>query len=283
MTAGAFVVGVAAYLYVKKSHDRALYRTAIRAGAWVLLIAGLGVAISGDVQGKIMTEVQPMKMAAAEGLYETESHAPFSVLSVGKLDGSEATTLIKVPGLLSYLATSDFNGEVKGINPLQEEYAAAYGENPLTAMDSYKPVIPVTYWSFRFMIGLGLLGALGAIVILLLTKGHRDVKKWVATLGILMPLLLVFANSWGWMFTEMGRQPWAVFGLMTTASSVSPGVSVPEALISVIVLTLLYAVLMVVELGLLAKYIKRGADPFEEPPSVPVGGSDDDAKLAFAY
>ena len=283
MTAGAFVVGVAAYLYVKKSHDRALYRTAIRAGAWVLLIAGLGVAISGDVQGKIMTEVQPMKMASAEGLYETESHAPFSVLSVGKLDGSEATTLIKVPGLLSYLATSDFNGEVKGINPLQEEYAAAYGENPLTAMDSYKPVIPVTYWSFRFMIGLGLLGALGAIVILLLTKGHRDVKKWVATLGILMPLLLVFANSWGWMFTEMGRQPWAVFGLMTTASSVSPGVSVPKALISVIVLTLLYAVLMVVELGLLAKYIKRGADPFEEPPSVPVGGSDDDAKLAFAY
>ena len=283
MTAGAFVVGVAAYLYVKKSHDRALYRTAIRAGAWVLLIAGLGVAISGDVQGKIMTEVQPMKMASAEGLYETESHAPFSVLSVGKLDGSEATTLIKVPGLLSYLATSDFNGEVKGINPLQEEYAAAYGENPLTAMDSYKPVIPVTYWSFRFMIGLGLLGALGAIVILVLTKGHRDVKKWVATLGILMPLLLVFANSWGWMFTEMGRQPWAVFGLMTTASSVSPGVSVPEALISVIVLTLLYAVLMVVELGLLAKYIKRGADPFEEPPSVPVGGSDDDAKLAFAY
>jgi cytochrome d ubiquinol oxidase subunit I len=283
MTAGAFVVGVAAYLYVKKSHDRALYRTAIRAGAWVLLIAGLGVAISGDVQGKIMTEVQPMKMAAAEGLYETESHAPFSVLSVGKLDGSEATTLIKVPGLLSYLATSDFNGEVKGINPLQEEYTAAYGENPLTATDSYKPVIPVTYWSFRFMIGLGLLGALGAIVILLLTKGHRDVKKWVATLGILMPLLLVFANSWGWMFTEMGRQPWAVFGLMTTASSVSPGVSVPEALISVIVLTLLYAVLMVVELGLLAKYIKRGADPFEEPPSVPVGGSDDDAKLAFAY
>ena len=67
MTAGAFVVGVAAYLYVKKSHDRALYRTAIRAGAWVLLIAGLGVAISGDVQGKIMTEVQPMKMASAEG------------------------------------------------------------------------------------------------------------------------------------------------------------------------------------------------------------------------
>ncbi|MEI2809795.1 MAG: cytochrome ubiquinol oxidase subunit I, partial [Nocardioides sp.] len=64
-------------------------------------------------------------------------------------------------------------------------------------------------------------------MILVLTKGHRDVKKWVATLGILMPLLLVFANSWGWMFTEMGRQPWAVFGLMTTASSVSPGVSVP--------------------------------------------------------
>ncbi len=286
MTAGTFVLGVAAYLYMKDrfADDRPLYRTAIRWGATVTLVAGLVVAITGDVQGKIMTEVQPMKMAAAEGLYETESNAPFSVLSIGKLDGSEATTIIKVPGLLSFLATGNFNGEVEGINPLQEKYAAQYGDNELTAADSYKPVIPITYWSFRFMMGLGFFAAFGAALILWITRAGRvPSARWVGILGIGLPLATVFANSWGWMFTEFGRQPWAVFGLMTTAAGVSPGVSVPEALISLIVLTLLYAVLAVIEIGLIVKYVKRGADPFEEPPSVPVGGKDDDAKMAFAY
>ena len=283
MTAGAFVLGIAAWLYLKKADDRAMYRKAVRFGAAVTLVAGLGVAITGDIQGKIMTEVQPMKMAAAEGLYETESNAPFSVLSVGALDGSEATTIIKVPGLLSFLATGDFNGEVEGINPLQEEYAAQYGDNELTASDSYKPVIPVTYWSFRFMIGLGLVGAGAAALILWLTRGSKDLKKWVGTLGLLLPVILVFANSWGWIFTEMGRQPWIVFGLMSTASGVSPGVAAWEVWVSVIVFTLLYGALAVVELGLLKKYIVRGADAFEEPPTVPVGGADDDAPMAFAY
>ena len=97
-------------------------------------------------------------------------------------------------------------------------------------------------------------------------------------------LAAVFANSWGWLFTEMGRQPWVVFGLMTTERGVSPGVSVFEAATSVVVLTLLYAVLAVIEFGLLIKYIKRGADPFEEPPDPSLReGSDDDAPLTFAY
>ena len=83
----------------------------------------------------------------------------------------------------------------------------------------------------------------------------------------------------------MGRQPWAVFGLMTTAHGVSPGVSQLEAWISIIVLTVLYAVLAIVEVGLLVKYVKKGADPFEEPPNPTLGGSDEDEDrpLAFAY
>ena len=82
----------------------------------------------------------------------------------------------------------------------------------------------------------------------------------------------------------MGRQPWVVFGLMTTEHGVSPGVSVSEAATSLIVLTLLYAVLAVVEIGLLVKYIRRGADPFEEPPDPTLRGpTDDDAPLTFAY
>ena len=91
MTAAAFVLGVSAWLYVSKKHqdDRSMYRMGIRLGAWVVLVAGLGVAISGDFQGKVMTEVQPMKMAAAEALYDTEdSCAPFSLFTIGTPDGT---------------------------------------------------------------------------------------------------------------------------------------------------------------------------------------------------
>jgi cytochrome d ubiquinol oxidase subunit I len=289
MTAGAFVLGVAGYLYVKKDkqHDQPLYRKAIRIGAVVALVSGIGVAVTGDFQGKIMTEVQPMKMAAAEGLFETEQPAAFSIITIGTPDGQEERWAIKVPNLLSFLATGDWNGEVQGINQLREQYRAEFGTDPGAKYydpGDYTPVIPVTYWSFRFMIGLGVAVAAGAALILWMTRGGRTpTARWFGGFAIALPIAAVAANSWGWLFTEMGRQPWAVFGLMTTANGVSPGVSEFEAWTSLVLLTVLYAVLAVIEVGLLAKYVRRGADPFAEPPDVPMGGSDEDAPMAFAY
>jgi cytochrome d ubiquinol oxidase subunit I len=294
MTGGAFVLGVAAYLYLKQRRmasandvdatDSALYLKAVRVGAAVTLAAGLGVAITGDIQGKIMTEVQPMKMAAAEALYDTETSAPFSLFTVGTPDGKEEKFSITVPNLLSFLATGTTDGEVKGINQLREEYIAQYGQDPGAKYYSpgdYTPIIPVTYWSFRFMIGLGVFAAAGAALILLVTRnGGRPIGTWWPRLAILLPIAMVAGNAWGWLFTEMGRQPWAVFGLMTTQQAVSPGVSVFEAWVSILSLTLLYAVLAVVEFGLMWRYIKVGAPAYEEPPD---HKSDDDAPLAFAY
>jgi cytochrome d ubiquinol oxidase subunit I len=289
MTGGAFMLGVAFYLLRRRSTpdaDRPMYRTAVRLGAVVTLLGGLGVAVSGDVQGKIMTEVQPMKMAAAEGLYETEAPAGFSVFTVGSLDGSEEKFSIKIPGLLSFLGTGSFDGEVQGINQLREQYRETYGQDPGTTYYSagdYTPVIPVTYWAFRLMIGLGGLAALGALAVLWGTRrGRAPTGRGWLWLAIALPLLPVAANSFGWIFTEMGRQPWAVFGLMTTASAVSPGVSAGEVLTSLITFTLLYGVLAVIEIGLLLHYIKRGADPFEEPPN-PRLGEPSDQPLAYAY
>ena len=282
MTAGTFLLGVSAYLYMRKKHeaDRPMYHLAIRIGATVALLAGIGVAVTGDLQGKVMTEVQPMKMAAAEGLYETsEACAPFSVLTVGTPDGKHEKFAVTVPCLLSFLGTGSFDGTVQGINPLQEEYAETYGPGV-----DYAPVIPVTYWSFRFMMGLGMFAAAGSALVLWLTrKGRTPTVRWVGPLGISLPIATTLASSWGWIFTEMGRQPWVVFGLMRTESAVSPGVSVFEAATSLIVLTLLYAVLFVIEIRLLITYVNKGAEPFEEPPRVKVGGADDDAPLTFAY
>ncbi|NYG57325.1 cytochrome d ubiquinol oxidase subunit I [Nocardioides daedukensis] len=293
LTGGAFVLGIAAWLYLRRrtrDEDRPMYLTAVRVAAWVTLIGGLGVAITGDLQGKVMTEVQPMKMAAAEGLYETsDSCAPFSVFTLGTPDGKEEKFAVTVPCLLSFLGTGTFDGKVEGINPLREKYAETYGTDPGATYyhpEDYVPIIPVTYWSFRFMIGLGMAAAAGAALLLWGTrKGRRPTAKWWSVMALAIPFLAVFGNSFGWIFTEMGRQPWVVYGLMTVDNAVSPGVSTTEAWISLLTLTGLYAVLAVIEFGLLTHYIKKGADDFVEPPDPTLRGddADDDAPMNFAY
>jgi cytochrome d ubiquinol oxidase subunit I len=286
MTGAAFVVGIAFWHLRRASarEDVDVYQRAVRTGAAVLLAAGIGVAVSGDAQGKVMTDVQPMKMAAAEGLYDTESSADFSLLTIGSLDGSHEKFAIKIPGLLSFLGTGHTDGTVQGINQLREQYQEKYGQDPGATYYSpgyYTPVIPVTYWTFRIMIGLGLLGAAVAAWLLAATRRGRIPQQRLLYWGALaLPFLPLFANSFGWIFTELGRQPWAVFGLMTTASAVSPGVSTGEVLTSLIVLTLLYGVLALIEVRLMLTYIRRGADQVEPPPTGDAGA---DRPLAFAY
>ena len=292
MTGAAFLLGVSAWLYISKrhQHDRAMYKLTIRLGAWVALVAGLGVAFTGDVQGKIMTDVQPMKMASAEALYQTDnSCAPFSLFTIGTPDGKTEKWSLTVPCVLSFLATGHTSGKVEGINDLRAQYEKQYGQDPGAAYYSpsdYTPYIPVTYWSFRIMIGLGLLVAAGSALVLWATRKDRmPTARWFGAMAIGLPVVAVLGNSAGWIFTEMGRQPWVVFGLMTTAHGVSPNVGVAEAWISVVTLTLLYAFLAVIEVGLLVKYVRKGADPFEEPPNPTLGGDkdDQDRPLAFAY
>ncbi|MGO4257413.1 cytochrome ubiquinol oxidase subunit I [Marmoricola sp. RAF53] len=286
MTGGAFVVGVSLWSLMrpKNAGDTSVYRRSTRLGAVVMLVAGLGVAISGDFAGKVMTEVQPMKMAAAEALYETESSAGFSLFTIGTLDGKSETFSIKIPGLLSFLATGSFNGTVEGINPLSEQYQETYGsdpDSPAYSPGDYTPYIPVTYWTFRLMIGLGVLAAALAALVLWITRKERTPRsRWWRWAAIALPLLPVAANSFGWIFTEVGRQPWSVFGLLTTVNAVSPTVSAGYVWTSLLSLTLLYGVLAVVEVGLILKYVRAGA----EPDPVPHERSDDpDRPMAFAY
>jgi cytochrome d ubiquinol oxidase subunit I len=294
LTGGAFVAGIALFLMLRRStppDDVAMYRSAVRVGAWVLVVAGIGVAVTGDIQGKIMTDQQPMKMAAAEALYNTEQPASFSLFTIGSLSGDEEKFAIKVPRLLSFLATGSFDGNVEGINQLRSEYEQTYGQDPGASYynpSDYVPYIPVTYWSFRLMIGLGALASLIGLALLWVLRGGRSAlrgRKWVWA-AVALPFMPVLGCSFGWMFTEMGRQPWLVFGVLTTPNGVSPGVSAGEVLTSLIVFTLLYGVLAVIEIGLTLKYVKAGADPFEEPPDPSrSGGRDDgaDRPLSFAY
>ena len=278
VVAGAGVAAVGAY-HLMKGRQPDVYRAAVKAGAWITLVAAVGVSVSGDMDAKIMVQQQPMKMAAAEALYQTATDAPFSILSVGDLSGSEATHLIEVPGLLSYMATGSFGAEVQGIDNLQAEYAQTYGPG------NYVPYVPVTYWGFRLMIGLGLLAALWALWTLFRFRGSRVPRtggftRWATYLIVLSPLLGISA---GWIFTEMGRQPWIVFGQQKTAEGVSPLVTPAEVWISLIGFTLVYAALAVVEVVLLLRTIRAGApesvteDPYAD------SESDHSKQLYFAY
>ncbi len=283
MVGGAFVAGVSMWHLMRRRDDVEAargFRSSLRLGAVTLLVAGLGTVVTGDVQAKIMTEVQPMKMAAAEALYDTTAPAPFSPFTLGTPDGSEPTFQVKVPKLLSYMSTGSWDGEVEGINDLQREYEQRYGPG------SYTPNIPVTYWTFRWMIGAGAAAmGLGALLLWVTRRqrtpdGETRSGRWILRGALVLPLLPLAANSFGWIFTEMGRQPWVVFGLLRTEAGVSPGTTVAEVLTSLIGFTILYGVLAVIEVRLLLTYVRKGL-PEADPPDEDV--SDPDAPLAFAY
>jgi len=278
LTAGAFMAGVALWRLVRHPDEEAdAFRTAARLGALTVLAAAVLVVVSGDQQAKVMTSVQPMKMAAAEALYQAEQPASFSVFTIGSLDGSRELFSVRIPNLLSFLATGTLDGRVQGINDLQATYQLQYGPG------DYRPIIPLTYWTFRLMIGTGALAALAALWMLwALRRRSPRPSRWIVGTAVLLPLLPLAANSLGWIFTEMGRQPWIVFGLMPTAAGVSPGTSTLEVLITMVSFTLLYGGLAIVEVGLLARRIRAGLPEIEAPDAH--GGADDaDRPIAFAY
>ncbi|CAL9483182.1 Cytochrome bd-II ubiquinol oxidase subunit 1 [Streptomyces sp. enrichment culture] len=305
LTGGAFMVGIAAFHLMRGKHIPVM-RTSLRLGLVAVVIGGALVAVSGDVLAKVMFKQQPMKMAAAEALWDGEERAPFSVFAYGDVDKGHNTVAIEVPGLLSFLADSDFDSFVPGINDVNKAEQEKYGPG------DYRPNIPVAYWGFRWMIGFGMASfAIGAVGLWLtrrkfllpaaLRTGEDERPHLVLFRTPLSPRLTrlywlagvwtlgfpLIASSWGWIFTEMGRQPWVVYGVLRTRDAVSLGVSQAEVLTSMAVFTALYAVLAVIEVKLLVKYVKAGPPELTEadlnPPTRIGGDGTSDRPMAFSY
>ena len=165
-TAGAFIAGISAYLIIKRK-DIEMARSTFKMGAITMLISFVLVSVSGDLTARIMTEQQPMKMAAAEALYDTQASAPFSLLTIGTLDGSKSVFQIGVPSMLSFMSTGNFDGVVEGVNDLEAKYDEQFGAG------DYTPNVPLAYWSFRLMIGFGAIGALFALLVIM-NKAFND-------------------------------------------------------------------------------------------------------------
>jgi len=273
---GAFMAGISAYLIIKKK-DELLARSTFKLGAITMLVSFVLVFVTGDITSRVMTEQQPMKMAAAEALYDTQANAPFSLLTIGTLDGSRSVFQIGVPSMLSFMSTGNFNGVVEGVNDLEAKYDAQFGAG------DYTPNVPLAYWSFRLMIGFGFLGLLFVLLAMWgLRRGATPKGKWFAPAMYSLPFIPLLSISFGWIFTETARQPWAVFGLIKTADGVSAVVSAGAVLFTMIAFTLLYGVLAFIEIGLTLKVIKNGpAEEFDyEDPQL--GGSED-KQLVMAY
>ena len=293
LTAGTFVAAVSAWWLVRShkagdSDGPTIYRPAAILGCWVALIAAVGLFFTGDTQGKLMFVQQPMKMASAESLCDTATDPDFSILTVGTHNNCESISrVIEVPYVLPFLADSRFSGvTLQGVRDLQRDYQYRFGPN------DYRPNLFVTYWSFRAMIGLMAIPVLFALTTLWFTRGGRTPTQrwfsWFALLTIPTPFL---ASSAGWVFTEMGRQPWIVApnptGDQLVRLTVREGVSHHASAMvvtSLVTFTLLYAVLAVIWFWLQKRYIVEGPQEHDaEPTPPPAPGDDEVAPLSFAY
>ncbi|MEH3154447.1 MAG: cytochrome ubiquinol oxidase subunit I [Gordonia paraffinivorans] len=310
LTAGTFVAGIGLWWMIRARrraevaetpaeaavlrHDaRTLHRPVTRMALWVIVASGIALGITGDVQGKLMFEQQPMKMASAESLCHTETAASFSVLTIGTHNNCDSVThLIQIPYLTSFLATNTFDATLPGVAEMQQHYTQTIGPG------DYRPNLFVTYWAFRAMIGWAAGSALLALAGLWFTRGGRVPQaRWLGRLALLAIPTPFLANSSGWVFTEMGRQPWMVVpnpnGDPNIHLTVQQGVSatsVATVATSLTVFTLIYGVLAVVWFVLIKRHAETGPSATTSPTSSDEPGMHDDAaddepaeQLSFAY
>jgi cytochrome d ubiquinol oxidase subunit I len=266
-TAAMLVIGVCAIQLLRKRGGDVVARS-LRMALPIGCVAVLATMAFGDGQARLMDVQQPMKMASAEALYNTSKGASFSIFASGSFtrNPGHLSKDVRIPHLLSLIADLSWNGTVKGINQINAAEQKKYGPG------DYVPIVGVTYWTFRLMIGAGVLMLLLTVAGLVLwRRGRLERTRWfhrAAVIGIFLPIL---ANWTGWIFTEMGRQPWVVYGLLKTSVANSPRVSSGDIILTLTGYIVIYGVLIAIGGWLMVREIKHGPEPEPPPPT------DDDA------
>ena len=254
ITAGVFVMAISAYHLLRKNQPE-FFRPSLRIGLTCALIASLLAAGTGHLQAQHVAKAQPMKLAVMESLWETANPAPYLLFASIDQDKQQNSLEISVPGALSLLVHGSLDGEIKGIKELQAQYAQQYGPG------NYVPDIFPVFWSYRIMIGAGMwLLALTAFAFFQLRRNRLEQNPWLLRAIFWSLPVPYLANSAGWIVTEMGRQPWIVFGLQRVEQAVSPNVSSGAVWTSLIGFTVLYGLLAVVGVHLLKKFACQGPE-----------------------
>ncbi|HMU27177.1 MAG TPA: cytochrome ubiquinol oxidase subunit I [Solirubrobacterales bacterium] len=285
LTGGMVIAGISAWHLLRKNEVE-VFSSSMKIALPSLAVAGLLTLVVGHFNGILMSEQQPMKMAAADAVFETEDGVGLSLFATGKFEGNpeETNRNIKLPNALSFIMTGKPDSEVKGVNNLNEEYRQRFGDpaspeyrGPEFKTMDYAPIVWVAYWSWRVMLGCGFLLALfGVIGWWFNRKGKLPDSRRFLKLAMPAASLPFIAAAAGWIFTEMGRQPWVVFGLLRTQDANSPTVSATEVWISLVGMTLLYGVLAVFAGKIFFKTAGKGPAEIEE-------GEEDKPYLGMAY
>ena len=283
MTGAIFVVGVCSW-YLLRGRNERMARQSLKIGAIVGLVATGIVMLTGDRSGVEVAKHQPMKLAAAEGLMDGSTRAPFSIVPG-----------VEVPGVLSILATHDLDGYVAGINDLKREgeekmlrgksalqefrlyrdalqtdsaKAAIHAQNMakdvkyfgyghIKNTDELVPPVPVVYWAFRIMVGLG--SALLLVLLLFLWyqwKKKGEFPRWLLHAGLWSILAVYIAGQAGWTVAEVGRQPWIIQDLMPVSVGISELPSSNVA-ITFFLFLIIFTVLLIAEIKIMCNVIKN--------------------------
>jgi cytochrome d ubiquinol oxidase subunit I len=250
---GCFVMAAVGAFYLLTKRDENYGRTFVKAGVLVGAIAALlQLFPTGDMQGELVSNHQPVTLAAMEGLFEPREGAPLVILGQPDVEKGKLDNPLEVPEMLSFLTYRQWRADVKGLSDFPET--------------EWPDQIPLLYYSYHVMVGLGTIFiAVMVVAVLLLWWGKLYGSRWMLwTLMLCVPLPYI-ANTAGWMTAELGRQPWLIYGLMRTAQGISPRVAAGSAWFTLIGFMGLYTVLGILWLFLFYREIELGPEPDTHP------------------
>ena len=246
VVAAFFVMGVSAYHLLKKNHVD-FFKTSFKIAAIFGLASTILVAVIGDFHAADVAKKQPAKFAAMEAQWDTQKNVGYALFLVP--DPKRETNVLespRVPSLLSYLAFQETDAEIKGLKAFPKDE---------------RPPVHATFWSFRFMIGMGFtMILLSLIATFFARRGTLELHPVFLTIMLFAIPLPYIAGQLGWIVAEVGRQPWIVYGVLKTSDAVSKAISTTQVYVSLFGFTLLYGCLGVIDVYLLSKFAKKGPD-----------------------
>ena len=245
LTAGFVVAGVSAW-FLLRNRAVEMNRKALGMTLWILLITAPAQVVMGDFHGLNTFEHQPMKVAAMEGAWETREGAPLYLFAIPD-SGAETNHLtVGIPNLASFILTHDWHGEVPGLTEVSAEE---------------RPPVGIVFWSFRIMVGIGVLMLLVSLwgAWLRLRGRLYDSRPFLQTLKWMIPLPFVAVLT-GWFVTEIGRAPWLLYGEMTHSEGLTPALTGGMALFSLIGYILVYAIIFTAGLYYVTRIVQKGPE-----------------------
>jgi len=236
---GFAVAGVHAYM-VLRNKNVLFHSKAFRIAAIFAAVSALLQPLSGDHSAKHVAKYQPAKLAAMEAHFETGRAVPLFLGGIPDVKNKKVNYALEIPGFLSFLAHGDFNAEVTGLDRVLPEN---------------HPPVAITHYAFQVMVVLGsLLAFIGFLYLIALIKKKSWLdKRWLLKLFVISVPLGYIAIEAGWIVTEVGRQPWIIYGIMRTKDAVTP---MPGIVYSFYIFTAVYISLAVIVTFLLYRQIK---------------------------